>query len=263
MKIVRCLRLPAELDALLMDFVRQSEQRLQQSIKTAPKAGQSADELAETLSLNWSAFASKQFPKEVQAKEIPSLFINAPKSTKKESGTIVYAFRHPAKVDDFRKYQAETQAQWRAFFNKRGVEVDEDAFFRLSGMEGLKPSAGTLTATSAPEQALLSVVEEITARVGNAPKGAEMSALPVFSTDPATDMLLSKYVAEIYGNFASYLSKKYGDAGIEGIEGVISLLEQARGEYLSRTLTHLTGIQPTRTQIANPTQITVAQVGIR
>jgi hypothetical protein len=260
MTIVPCLRLSDELDALLMDFVRRSEDRLRQSIQTVPKAGQSADELAEVLNLNWSAFASKQFPKEVQAKEIPSLFINAPKSTKKESGTVVYALRHPAKVDEFQKYQAEMQAQWRTFFNKQGAEVDEDAFFCLSGMEGLKPSAGTLTATSAPEQALLSVVEEITERTKNAPKGAEMSALPNFSTDPAVDMLLSKYVAEIYGNFASYLSKKYGDAGIEGIDAIISLLEQARGEYLSRTLSHLTGFQSAQPRIVNPSQITVAQV---
>ncbi len=191
MKIVRCLRLPDELDALLMDFVRQSEQRLHQSIRATPKAGQSADELAEVLNLNWSAFASKQFPKEVQAKEIPSLFINAPNTTVKPSGTKVYAFRHPAKVDEFQKYQAEMHAHWRAFFNKRGVEVDEDAFFRLSGMEGLKPTAGTLTATSAPEQALLSVVQEINEQIASALKGAEMSALPTFSADPATDMLLT------------------------------------------------------------------------
>jgi hypothetical protein len=152
------------------------------------------------------------------------------------------------------------QAQWRAFFIKQGVEVDEDAFFRLSGMEGLKPSVGTLTATSAPEQALLSVVEEITERIKNAPKGAEMSALPNFSTDLSIDMLLSKYVAEIYGNFASYLTKKYGDEGIEGINAIISLLENARSEYLNRTLSHLTGIQPRQQLVANPTQITVAQV---
>ncbi len=259
MKIVRCLRLPDELEAVLMDFVRQSEERLQQSIKTAPRAGQSADQLAETLNLNWSAFASKYFPKEVQAKEIPSLFINAPKTTKKPSGTTVYAFRHPTKVDEFRQYQSEVKEQWRAFFNKQGVEVDEDAFFRLSGMEGLKPMVGTLSATSAPEQALLSVVEEITKQVANAPKGAEMSALPRFSTDPAIDALLSKYVAEIYGNFASYLRGRYGDS-LEEINAIISLLERARGEYLSRTLTHLTGIQPSRPQIVNPTQITVAQV---
>ena len=259
MKIVRCLRLPDDLDALLMDFVRGSEERLRQSIKTAPKAGQSADELAETLNLNWSAFASKHFPKEVQAKEIPSLFINAPKSTKKESGKMVYAFRHPSKVDEFQKYQAEMQAQWRAFFNKQGVQVDEEAFYRLSGMSGLKPMLGDLSATSAPEQALLSVVEEITNRVGKALSGMEMSALPKFSSDPATDMLLSKYVAEIYGNFASYLTKKYGD-GRAGIDAIVSLLNQARGEYLSRTLSHLTGIQPFRQPIANPSQITVAEV---
>jgi hypothetical protein len=259
MKIVRCLRLPDDLEALLMDFVQGSEERLRQSIKTAPKAGQSADELAETLNLNWSAFASKHFPKEVQAKEIPSLFINAPKSTKKESGKMVYAFRHPSKVDEFQKYQAEMQAQWRAFFTKQGVQVDEEAFFRLTGMSGLKPMLGDLSATSAPEQALLSVVEEITNRVGNALSGMEMSALPKFSSDPATDMLLSKYVAEIYGNFASYLTKKYSD-GRAGIDAIVSLLNQARGEYLSRTLSHLTGIQPFRQPIANPSQITVAEV---
>jgi len=260
MKIVRCLRLPDELDAILMDFVRNSDDRLRQSIETAPKAGQSAEKLAETLSLNWSAFASKQFPKEVQAKEMPSLFINAPKTTKKPSGTTVYAFRHPAKVDEFQKYQAEMQGQWRAFFNKQGVEVDEEAFYRLTGIVGLKQMSGTLAATSAPEQALLSVVEEISGRIANAPKGAQMTALPTFSTDPATDMLLSKYVAETYGNFASYLRGRYGDESIAGVDAIISLLEQARGEYLNRTLTHLTGIQPNRTQIANPTQITVAQV---
>ena len=260
MKIVPCLRLPDELDALLVAFANKSEERLRESLKTAPKAGQSADELAETLNFNWSAFASRQFPKEVQAKEIPSLFINAPKSTRKESGTVVYSLRHPAKVEEFRKYQAEVAGQWRAFFNKQGVEVDEEAFFRLSGIEGLKPSAGTLTASSAPEQALLSVVEEINKRVANAPKGMAMSALPTFSTDPAIDMLLSKYVAEIYGNFASYLQKRYGDAGIEGIDAIISLLNQARAEYLNRTLTHLTGIQPRRQPIANPSQITVAEV---
>jgi hypothetical protein len=260
MKIVRCFRLPDELDALLVDFVGRSEERLQESIKTAPKEGQSADKLAETLSLNWSAFASKQFPKEVQAKEIPSLFINAPKTTKKPSGTTVYAFRHPAKVDEFQKYQAEMQAQWRAFFNKQGAEVDENAFFRLSGMVGLKQMSGTLSATSAPEQALLSVVEEISGRIAKAPKGAEMTALPTFSTDPAVDMLLSKYVAETYGNFASYLRGRYGDDGKESVNAIISLLEQARGEYLSRTLTHLTGVQPVRQTVANPTQITVAQV---
>jgi len=260
MTIVPCLRLPDELETLLMDFVQRSDERLRQSIRTALKAGLSDDELAEVLNLNWSAFASKQFPKEVQAKEIPSLFINAPKSTKKESGTVVYSFRHPSKVDEFQRYQAETREQWRAFFRKQGVEVDEDAFYRLSGMEGLKPSAGTLSASSAPEQALLSVVEEITARTATAPRGAEMSALPVFSADPATDMLLSKYVAEIYGNFASYLSKKYGDEGIEGIEAIISLLNNARAEYLNRTLAHLTGLQPSQPRIVNPTQITVAQV---
>jgi hypothetical protein len=260
MTIKPCLRLPDDLETLLMEFARQSDERLRQSIRTAPKAGLTDDELAEVLNFNWSAFASKQFPKEVQAKEIPSLFINAPKSTKKESGKVVYSLRHPAKVDEFRKYQAEVAGQWRAFFNKQGVEVDEEAFFRLSGMEGLKPSAGTLTASSAPEQALLSVVEEIIARVGDAPKGAQMSALPVFSADPATDMLLSKYVAEIYGNFASYLSKKYGDEGIAEIDAIISLLEQARAEYLSRTLAHLTGLQTAQPRIVNPTQITVAQV---
>jgi hypothetical protein len=260
MKIVPCLRLPDELDALLVAFANKSEERLRESLKAVPKAGQSADELAETLNFNWSAFASRQFPKEVQAKEIPSLFINAPKSTKKESGKVVYSLRHPAKVDEFRKYQAEVAGQWRAFFNKQGVEVDEEAFFRLSGMEGLKPSAGTLTASSAPEQALLSVVEEINKRVENAPKGMAMSALPTFSTDPAIDMLLSKYVAEIYGNFASYLQKRYGDAGIDGIDAIISLFNQARAEYLNRTLTHLTGIQPRRQPIANPSQITVAEV---
>jgi len=260
MKIVRCLRLPDELDAILMDFVRNSEGRLQQTIKTAPKAGQSADELAETLNLNWSAFASKQFPKEVQAKEMPSLFINAPKTTQKPNGKVVYAFRHPTKVDEFQKYQAEMQAQWRAFFNKQGVQIDEEAFYRLSGMSGLKPMLGDLSATSAPEQALLSVVDEITARVANAPSGMAMSALPKFSSDPATDMLLSKYVAEIYGNFTSYLRGRYSDAGIEGIDAIISLLSQARGEYLSRTMTHLTGIQSVRQPIANPSQITVAEV---
>ncbi len=260
MKIVRCLRLPDELDAILMDFVRKSDERLRQSIETAPKAGQSADKLAETLNLNWSAFASRQFPKEMQAKEIPSLFINAPKTTKKPSGTTVYAFRHPTKVDEFQKYQAETQAQWRTFFNKQGVEVDEEAFYRLSGIVGLKQMSGTLAATSAPEQALLSVVEEISERIAKAPKGAEMSALPRFSTDPATDALLSKYVAETYGNFVSYLRGRYGDDGIAGVDAIISLLENARGEYLNRTLTHLTGIQPSRQVVANPTQITVAQV---
>ena len=260
MTIVPCLRLPDDLETLLMDFVQRSDERFRQSIRTVPKAGQTDDELAQVLNLNWSAFASKRFPKEAQAKEIPSLFINAPKSTRKESGTVVYSFRHPSKVDDFQRYQAETREQWRAFFQKQGVEVDEDAFYRLSGMEGLKPSAGTLTATSAPEQALLSVVEEITARVGNAPTGAEMSALPVFSADPATDMLLSKYVAEIYGNFASYLTKKYGDEGIAGVDAIVSLLNDARAEYLNRTLAHLTGLQSAQPRVVNPTQITVAQV---
>jgi hypothetical protein len=161
MKKMPCLRLPADLDAVLMEFVSESEERLRRSIETAPKAGQSEERLAEILNFNWSAFASNQFPKEVQAGEIPSLFINAPKSTKKPNNTFVYSFRHPSKVDEFEKYQAQVREQWRAFFRKQGAEVDEDAFFRLSGITGLKQMLGTLVASSAPEQALLSVVEEI------------------------------------------------------------------------------------------------------
>jgi hypothetical protein len=260
MKIRACLRLPEQLDAILIDFVSKSEERLRQSMKQVPKAGQSEEELAKTLNFNWSAFASKRFPKEVQAGEIPSLFINAPKTTKKPSGTTVYSFRHPSKVEEFERYQTEVREQWRAFFRKQGGEVDEDAFFRLSGITGLKQMAGTLTASSAPEQALLSVVEEISGRIEKAPRGAEMSALPVFSPDPAIDMLLSKYVAEIYGNFASYLRGRYGEEGIAGIDAIISLLDSARAEYLNRTLSHLTGIQSKPQVIANPTQITVAQV---